>query len=100
MIVHLFNPRLSVSQDHIGLCGGEGRTMSHHELARGKINCDRCLKIWSDNLKDHGTGYSSYREKRAAEDHKKEYMHKRKWKKKVTVRSKIVLRKRRKAWKM
>lgn len=84
MIVHLFNPRLYVEKDHIGLCGGEGRTMTHHELSRGRITCPDCIVIYADNLKKGGTGYSSYREKRQLEAWKSRT--KRKWKKKVVLR--------------
>ena len=38
--VHLQDPRAT---DGNGLCGATGRTMSHHEIKRGRISCGACL---------------------------------------------------------
>ena len=34
--------------DGVGLCGESGRTMSHHEIKRGRISCGECLQRHSE----------------------------------------------------
>lgn len=37
--------------DGIGQCGAEGRTMSHHELKRGRITCSKCIAVYQKEAK-------------------------------------------------
>lgn len=44
--VHLFDPSTPPSAN-LALCGEVGKTMSAHEVKRGRITCRRCLELYS-----------------------------------------------------